>query len=68
MRRRLRALALGAAIVFAGPSVAEEVTLPAVKPIAVVDFDYRDTSGEPRDQSAEPAGKRERSRDLGCQP
>jgi Protein of unknown function (DUF2380) len=53
MRRSMRALALGAAIMFAGPAAAETITHPDVKPIAVVDFDYRDTSGEARDQSAE---------------
>ena len=31
---------------------AEDVT-PAAVPVAVIDFDYQDTSGEPRNQSAE---------------
>jgi hypothetical protein len=53
MRKSLCALALGAAIVFAGAAAAENITNPAAKPIAVLDFDYRDTSGEARDQSDE---------------
>jgi hypothetical protein len=53
MKRSLRALAIGAAIVFAGPAAAENNANPAANLIAVVDFDYRDTSGEPLDQSAE---------------
>ena len=53
MRKGLRALALAAGVAFAGPATPETIAHPAVKPIAVVDFDYRDTSGEARDQSAE---------------
>lgn len=52
MTKSLRALALGAAIAFAAPAAAETIANPAAKPLAVVDFDYRDTSGEARDQSA----------------
>jgi hypothetical protein len=53
MRKSLRLFALAAGIVFAGPAGAETIANPAVQPIAVVDFDYRDTSGEVRDQTAE---------------
>jgi|HubBroStandDraft_1064217.scaffolds.fasta_scaffold283707_1 hypothetical protein len=52
MTESLRALALGA-VAFAAPAAAESIAVPAAKPIAVVDFDYRDTSGEARDQDAE---------------
>jgi hypothetical protein len=53
MRKSLRALALTAGVVVAGPAPAENGANPTAKPIAIVDFDYRDTSGEARDQSAE---------------
>jgi len=53
MRKSLRALALAAGVVVAGPAAAENGANPAAKPIAVVDFDYHDTSGEARDQGAE---------------
>jgi hypothetical protein len=49
VRKSLRALALAASAAIAGPAAAETIANPAAKPIAVVDFDYRDTSGEARD-------------------
>ncbi len=53
MRRSLRALASAAGVVFAArPAAAGEISYP-IKSVAVVDFDYRDTSGEVRDQSRE---------------
>jgi Protein of unknown function (DUF2380) len=43
--------AVGAAV--AGPARAEDPAPPPRIPIAVIDFDYRDTSGETSDQTAE---------------
>ena len=53
MRKSVRALALAAGVVAAGPAAAETIANPAAKPIAVLDFEDRDTSGEARDQGAE---------------
>jgi hypothetical protein len=55
MRMNLRALALAAGVAFAGPAAAEDAGFldSGAKPIAILDFDYRDTSGEARDQGAE---------------
>jgi uncharacterized protein DUF2380 len=55
-KRSLAALALAAGVGFAGAATAENdvrTETGAVAPIAVADFDYHDTSGEVRDQSAE---------------
>jgi len=48
-RRRLSRLAAIATMLAAGSALA--ATAPV--PVAVIDFDYTDTSGEPRDQTAE---------------
>jgi len=50
-RRRLPRLAVLAIVLAPGSAVA--ATSPV--PVAVIDFDYTDTSGEPRDQTAERA-------------
>ena len=50
-RRRLPRLAVLAIVLAPGSAVA--ATSPV--PVAVIDFDYTDTSGEPRDQTAEHA-------------
>lgn len=51
-KRNLRTLALAAGVGLAGVARGAD-DAGAETPIAVVDFDYRDTSGEMRDQNAE---------------
>jgi len=56
-------IAAGALLILAAPSRAEDAP-PRAIPIAVAEFDYRDTSGEVRNQEAEHAARLRRFAEL----